>query len=79
MVERGSYKGKEEGEEESGGGEGEQERTRPIGQRCVLSVLRFDGGSGGGGSGGRSGGGMRISWDDPLLTDSSIFVFIEKA
>ena len=42
---------------------------------------RFGGGGGGGSSG--SGGGIGrdhgISWDDPLLTDSSIFVFIEKA
>ena len=44
---------------------------------------------GGGGSGGDSGGGVGvgggvgggrgITWDDHLLTDSSIFVFIEKA
>ena len=42
---------------------------------------RFNGGGGGGGGGsGSSGGGSRsISWDDPLLTDSSILVFIEKA
>ena len=25
------------------------------------------------------GGGRRISWNDPLLTESLIFVFIEKA
>ena len=41
-----------------------------------------DGGGGGGGSGGGGsgvGGGRGISWDALLLTDSSIFVFIEKA
>ena len=37
------------------------------------------GGDGGGGGGGSSGGVHGISWDDPLLADSSIFVFIEKA
>ena len=36
------------------------------------------GGGGGGGGGGGIGGDRGISWDDPLLTDSSIFVFIEK-
>ena len=36
------------------------------------------GGSGGGGSGGVAGG-RGISWDDPLLKESSIFSFIEKA
>jgi len=42
--------------------------------------LRFGGGSGvGGGGGGSGGGGRGISWNDPLLTDSSIFLFIEKA
>ena len=36
-----------------------QQQTRPIGQRCVLNVLRHalcDGGGGGGGSGGIGGG-----------------------
>ena len=37
------------------------------------------GGGGGGGGGSCIGGGRGISWDDPLVTDSSIFVFIEKA
>ena len=47
---------------------------------------RFGGGGGGdgggsGGGGGSSGvsGGHSISCDDPLLTDSSILVFIEEA
>ena len=44
---------------------------------------RFSGGDGGGGGGGGGGSGIgsgrSISWDDPLLTDSSILVFIEKA
>ena len=31
------------------------------------------------GGGGDLGGGRSISWNDPLLTRSSIFVFIEKA
>ena len=51
----------------------------------------FGGDGGGGGGGGGSGGGVGgvggggvggdrgISWDGPLLADSSIFVFIEKA
>ena len=38
---------------------------------------RGGGGSGGGGSG--IGYGRSIFWDDPLLTDRSILVFIEKA
>ena len=38
-----------------------------------------DGGFGGGNGGGGIGGGHSISWNDPLLTGSSIFVFIEKA
>ena len=29
--------------------------------------------------GGGGGGGAGISWDEVLITDSSIFVFIEKA
>ena len=39
------------------------------------------GGSGGGsdGDGGGGGGSRSISWNDPLLTESSILVFIEKA
>ena len=37
-----------------------------------------DGGGVGGGSGG-VGAGRGISWDYPLLTDSSVLVFIEKA
>ena len=47
--------------------------------------LRSGGGSGGScggaGSGGSCGGagGRGISWDAPLLTDCSIFLFIEKA
>ena len=41
---------------------------------------RFGGGGGGGdGGGGDIGGDRGISWDDPLLTDCSIFLFIEKA
>ena len=36
-------------------------------------------GSGGSGGGGGIGGGHSISWNDPLLSESSIFVFIEKA
>ena len=43
---------------------------------------RGDGGGGGGGGGaninGGDGGGRGISWDDPPLSDSMIFVFIEK-
>ena len=55
-----------------------------IGQRCVLSIFRFGGGSGGGSGGGGGsidgvGGGREISWDDPLFKASSIFSFIEKA
>ena len=50
-----------------------------------MRPLRFGGGSGGG-SCGRSGGGggsdigigCGISWDDPLLTESLIFMFIEE-
>ena len=43
--------------------------ARPIGQRCVLGVLRFGGGSGsGGGGGGGVGGGRGIAWNDSLLT-----------
>ena len=47
--------------------------------------MTFGGGGGGGdhgggdGGGGDVGGGRRISWNDPLLTESSISVFIEKA
>ena len=37
------------------------------------------GGDGGGGSSGSIGGGREISWDDPLLEESSIFPFIEKS
>ena len=37
----------------------------------------FSGGGSGGGGG--IGGGHSISWNDPLLSESSIFVFIEKA
>ena len=57
------------------------ERTRPMDPRCVLIVLRstFYGGGGGGGSGGGSVGGDRgILWNDFLLKDRTIFVFIEK-
>ena len=41
----------------------------------------FGGGVGGGGGGGGNGigGGISISWDDHLLKDSSILMFIEKA
>ena len=49
----------------------------PVGH---LAIYFFDfhfGGGGGGGSG--VGGGRSIFWDDPLLTDSSILGFIEKA
>ena len=38
--------------------------------------LDYFAGSGGGDGGG---GGRGISWDDPQLTDRSIFVFIDKA
>ena len=48
--------------------------TRPIGP-SAFCILALGGGIGGGGIG----GGRGISWDDPPLTDSSIFVFIEKA
>ena len=54
-----------------------------------FNVHRFGGDGGGGGDGGSGGGGgvggggigddRSISYDDPLLTHSSIFVFIEKA
>ena len=37
------------------------------------------GGGVGGGGGSGVGGGRGISWDAPLLTDCSIFLFIEKA
>ena len=37
------------------------------------------GSSDGGGSSGGVAGGRGISWDDPLLKESSIFSFIEKA
>ena len=42
---------------------------------------RFSGDGGGGGDGAGIGVGCdrSIFWDDPLLTDSSILVFIEKA
>ena len=63
--------------------------TRPIGQRCVLSVLRYafcDGGSGGvgGGGGGGRGGvgsdcGSGISQVDSQFIDSSISGKNEKA
>ena len=58
-------------------------------QRCVLGLLRFGGGGGGGSGGGGSsgcggssggvGGGPGISWNDPLLIESLIFTFTEKA
>ena len=64
-------------------------KTRPIGQRCVLSVLRFalcDGGGGRGGGGGIGGGGSGgvaggrgISWDHPRLENRSFSTFSEKA
>ena len=38
-----------------------------------------DGGSDGGGGGSGTGGGRGISWDDPLLPESSIFTFVEEA
>ena len=75
------------------GGSQKRKITKPIGQRCVVGVVHFaflrrgggGGGSGGGGGGGGGdgsgcggGGGRGISLDDPPLTDSSIFVFIEK-
>ena len=49
-------------------------------------VLRDGGGGGGGGSGGRMGGGggngvaygREISWDDPLLKESSIISFLKR-
>ena len=52
-----------------------------------VNVYRFGGGGGGGGGDGGGGGGggggiggdRGISWDDSLLRDSSIFMFIEKA
>ena len=50
-----------------------------------FSVLRFgvgsgsDGGGGGGIGGGGIGGGRGISWDDPLLKDSSIIMFLDAA
>ena len=44
-----------------------------------FALLWYTGGGGGGGGGGGIGGDRGISWDDPLLTNSSIFVFIEKA
>ena len=59
--------------------------------RCIFSYLFLQcssfwgwrGGAGDGGGGGSGGGGIGgergISWDDPLLTDSTIFVFVEKA
>ena len=40
---------------------------------------RRGGGGGGGGGGSGVSRGCGISWDALLLTDSSIFVFIEKA
>ena len=42
---------------------------------------RWAGGGGGGGGGGAGdiGSGRGISWDDPLRSDSRIFVFFEKA
>ena len=39
-----------------------------------VNVYRFGGAGGGGDGGGSIGGDRGISWDDPLLTDSSIFV-----
>ena len=54
-----------------------------MGQRCVLGILQFGGGSGsvsgGGGGGGGIGRGSTILCDDPLLEESLIFSFIEKA
>ena len=38
-----------------------------------------DGSGGGAGDGGSGGSGRGISWDDPLLTDNLISMFIEKA
>ena len=38
-----------------------------------------DGGGGGGIGGGGIGGGRGISWDDPLLTDSSIITLLVAA
>ena len=52
---------------------------RPVGHLAIyfFNFHRFSGSGGGGGSG--VGCGRSIFWDDPLLTDSSILVFIEKA
>ena len=58
----------------------------PVGHLAIyfFNFHRFGGGGGGGGGGGDGGGigvgcGRSIFWDDPLLTDRSILVFIEKA
>ena len=50
--------------------------------QLTFALCDGGGGRGGGGGGGGSGGvadGRGISWDDPLLKESSIFSFIEKA
>ena len=53
----------------------------PVGHLDIyfFDFHRFGGGSGGGGGSSGVGGGRSISWDDPLLAESSIMVFIEKA
>ena len=67
-----------------------RECVRAFGAKCVhvrvcgadLAIYFFDfhhfgsGGGGGGGVGGIGGDRGTISWDVPLFTDSSIFVFI---
>ena len=46
---------------------------------CVRGGGSSGGGGGGGVIGGGFGGDCGISWDDPLLPDSLIFIFLEKA
>ena len=53
----------------------------PVGHLAIyfFNFHRFGGGGGGDGGGIGIGCGRSIFWDDPLLTESSILVFIEKA
>ena len=48
-------------------------------QRLAFCIFHFGSGDGeGGGGGGGVGGGRAISWDDPKLSDRSIFLFLKR-